>query len=237
MSLPKVTVPSFNETIPSNKNQIKIRQMLTKEEKILLLAKESNNNFDIQNAIKQVVNNCIIDQTNINDLAIFDMEYLFLKIRGLSVSNIVKQQYEDVDDKEIRQFDIDLNNITVKFPEKDNSKIQINEGSYIKLHYPLCSILNNKEIVDNKESSNFIDKVLFQCIESICIDSKVYLKNQLTEKDVVEWIDSCPIDVFYKINEFFTNLPHLYYKITYINKNNDERTIELSNIYDFFTWR
>jgi len=118
MALPKITHPMFDVIIPSTKTKIKIRPMLVKEEKILLMAKNGEEETEILAAVNQVVNNCIItDGIDVDKLALFDVEYLFVKIRAVSVSNVSKVSYKDNEDEKIYDFEVDLNNVEVKFPE------------------------------------------------------------------------------------------------------------------------
>ena len=116
MSLPKIEHPIFKIKIPSSKREVRFRPFLVKEEKILLIAKTSEQENDILLAIKQVVNNCALDDLNIDKLALFDVEYLFLRIRAQSVNNIVSVTYRDNEDPMDYDFDIDLNNVNVVFP-------------------------------------------------------------------------------------------------------------------------
>ena len=99
MALPKIQHPLFDCVVPSTNKKIKIRPMLVKEEKILLMAKQANDRSDQINALKQVVNNCIAETLDIDNLALFDLEYIFTKIRAASVSNTVKLSYKDNEDE------------------------------------------------------------------------------------------------------------------------------------------
>ena len=117
MALPKINQPTFDLIIPSTKKRLKVRPMTVKEEKLLLIAKSSTESRDHIEAIRQVVNNCIVGSENVDMMCLFDLEYLFLKIRANSVSNIAKAAYKDHGDGKIYQFDIDLNTLEVKFPE------------------------------------------------------------------------------------------------------------------------
>ena len=106
MSLPKIMYPQFDILVPSLNKKMKFRQFLVREEKILLVAKTSNEDNDILTAIKQVVNNCSMDPTfDVDTISVFDLEYLFLKIRSLSVSNVIKLSYKDYEDEKVYDFD------------------------------------------------------------------------------------------------------------------------------------
>ena len=117
--IPKVKHPITTLTVPSNGKKISVRPMLVKEEKLLLMAKESKQVGEVLAAIKQVVGNCIIDKNfDIDKISIFDLEYLFLQLRAISVSNVVKVSYEDPEDNKTYDFDIDLQKIEVIIDRK-----------------------------------------------------------------------------------------------------------------------
>ena len=119
MALPKLTHPMFDVVVPSSKKVIKIRPMLVKEEKILLMAKTSDDPSEILSAVKQVVNNCIVDSDiDVEKFPLFDVEYIFIKIRSYSVSNISKVSYRDNEDNKVYDFEVDLEKVNVVFPEK-----------------------------------------------------------------------------------------------------------------------
>jgi hypothetical protein len=118
-NLPKIEHPIHKIKIPSTKKEVGFRPFLVKEEKLLLMAKESETPSDILSTIKQIINNCCLDpKFDINKLAIFDLEYIFLRLRAISVDNNVKVTYRDNEDQKLYDFDIPLNKVEIKYPEK-----------------------------------------------------------------------------------------------------------------------
>jgi len=113
MSLPKIDYPLYNISIPSLRKTYRFRPFLVKEEKILLMAKESKNQSDIFSAIKQVATNCCVDNIDLNKLPLYDLEYIFLKLRSFSVDNIIKISYKDLEDEKIYDFNVDLNEVEI----------------------------------------------------------------------------------------------------------------------------
>src|ERR1017187_2691291 len=145
--LPKITMPMFDVEIPSTKTKAKIRPETAKEEKILLIAKESGDSADILSAVKQVVSNCLID-AKVDDLTLFDLEYLYLRIQAVSVSNKIKMSYRDNEDNKVREFEIDLDKVPVVFPEKDLRKIVVNDTVTLQLKYPPASLYDDKAFLN-----------------------------------------------------------------------------------------
>ncbi len=128
MALPKISVPVFTIKIPSTGKELKFRPFLVKEEKILLMAQQSENS-EILLALKQIINNCCFDDLDVNQLATFDLEYVFLKLRSRSVNNIAKLRYRDNEDDKVYDFEVNLDEIEVKIdPENNNSELIQNKN-------------------------------------------------------------------------------------------------------------
>ena len=124
MALPKIEYPTVNLKIPPENKQYAFRPMLVKEEKLLLMAKTSDDESDILAAIKQVVNNCSLDPTlNIDKLPLFALEYLFIQLRGFSIGDKIDVSYRDLEDNKSYDFQINLNNVEIKYPEAVENKI------------------------------------------------------------------------------------------------------------------
>jgi hypothetical protein len=237
LPLPKIQHPLFDVEVPSTKQHIKIRPMLVREEKILLIAKESEDDIDIFTAIKQVVNNCIVDDINVDELALFDLEYIYLKIRAVSVDNMIKLAFRDSVDNQVYEFDVDLNEVKVKFPEKVEKKILINETMGVLLRYPSAALYGNKEVAKIEDVSERMNKMIIDCIDKIFDDEMVYKAKDHTEKELMEFLDELPIEKFNMINEFIANMPVMRHELKYTNKEGTEVVIVLSTLNDFFTLR
>jgi hypothetical protein len=235
MSLPKIEYPIFKVKIPSTKKEIKFRPFLVKEEKILLIAKASELDSDILIAIKQVVNNCAIDPIDVDKLSLFDLEYVFLQIRAQSVNNIVNVSYRDTEDEQVYDFEIDLNDVTVKFPEKLDKKIEISGTTGIIMKYPEASLYEDKDFLASGEEAFY--QLILRCIEKFYDEETVYDAKQYSIKEIEEYVENLDIKTFDKIRDFILDQPRLSYEITYKNKLKNERKIELTTLSDFFTLR
>jgi len=234
MPLPKIDQPIFDMTIPSTGKKITFRPFLVKEEKILLIAQQSGNDTEIIRAIKQILNNCIQEDLDIDGLAIFDLEYMFLKLRSKSVNNVVKLSYRDNEDDEIYNFELDLDTIELDMPESVNSKIEITKDVGMTMKYPSASITDRM-----KDFENEVDLMTFfiiNCIDTIYDEDSVYVADDFNEKEISEFLDGLDVKTFEKIREFFEEIPRLYHKIEYKNSAGSNRSIELTSLKDFFMW-
>lgn len=234
--LPKIDHPIFKIKIPSTQKDHSFRPFLVKEEKILLMAKESGNSSDIFTAIKQVVTNCSLDKNlDINKLAIFDLEYIFLKIRAFSVDNIVKIGYRDPEDEEIYNFEVDLNEIKVVFPEKKIETVKINDTVGLILKYPSASLYEDKDFLQTENNHYF--ELILRCVDKIYQGDELYEVKDISRQELESFIENLNVNVFKQVNEFLINTPKIQHTIKYKNKKGSDREIFLSSLNDFFTWR
>ncbi len=236
MSLPKIDYPVYKIKIPSLKKDFQFRPFLVKEEKLLLMAKESENSSDILSAIKQIINNCAIDSKfDVNKLAVFDLEYVFLKLRAISVDNMVKVSYKDKEDDKIYDFDINLDDVQVKFPEKIDNVIKITDKSGIVMKYPSASLYDDKDFLNIEKDYMF--ELIVRCIDTIYYEDQVYKASEYKKSDLNEFLENLNVKVFDTIQQFLINVPRMEYKIEYVNEKDHKREILLSSLNDFFTWR
>jgi hypothetical protein len=235
MALPKISTPTFSLKIPSINEEKRFRPFLVKEEKILLLAQQGDEK-DIVYAIKQIINNCAIDTIDIDSLAIFDIEYIFLQLRSKSVNGVVNLKYRDTEDDEIYEFQVNLDDVNVVFDPEHTNKVSINEDVGIILKYPSFDAI--KDIIVNQiEGSMVFDKIINQCIDKVYDSVNVHTNSDFTEKELTEFIESLDYKTFKQIERFFQTMPKIYYEIKYKNKFEHDRIIKLETIKDFFTWR
>ena len=236
MSLPKIDYPLHTIKVPSLNKNFKFRPFLVKEEKILLMAKESENEADILAAIKQIVNNCSIDSAfDVNKIAVFDLEYVFLKLRAVSVDNIVKLSYKDYEDNEDYSFTIDLNDIKVVNPDKIDYNIKITDKSGIIMRYPPASLYDDEEFL--KLDKDYMFELIIRCIDKIYYEDSVYESKNYKKEELGEFLENLNIKIFEDIQKFLINSPKIQHKIDYKNKLGNDRQIVLSSLNDFFTWR
>ena len=234
MALPTIDQPIFEMKIPSTGKDVKFRPFLVREEKILLIAQQGGSDKEVIRAIKQILSNCLIDNIDVDQLATFDLEYMFLKLRARSVNNIVKLAYRDTEDDKVYDFEIDLDEIEIEV-KPVNNKIKVNDEIGIIMKYPAASITDELGEYDNE-----VDLLLFfvrKCIDQIFDSENVYPANESTEEEMNQFIDSLDVQTFERIREFFDSIPTLSHTLKYTNSNDNERVIELNNLKDFFMWR
>lgn len=235
-NLPKIDYPVHKINIPSLKKDVQFRPFLVKEEKILLMARESDNPSDILSAIKQIINNCCLDpKFDINKLAIFDLEYIFLKLRAISVDNVVKVSYKDNEDSKVYDFEINLEEIKVKIPPKMDNNIKITSKSGIVMKYPSAALYDDKEFLNLEKDYMF--ELIIRCIDSIYYDDQVYQAKDYKKEELIEFLDNMNIKLFEQIQNFLINVPKIEHVIKYENSLGSKREIVLSSLNDFFTWR
>ena len=233
MPLPKIEHPIHQLTLPSTGKQINFRPFLVKEEKILLMAKQGGDEKEIVKALKQIINNCILDQdVDVDTFATFDVEYFFLKLRSKSVNNIVSLSYKDYEDEKVYTVDVDLDTVEViKNPEHTN-KIKINTSVGVVMKYPSMEIFNKLSSTNEEEVAFDIIK---KCIETVYDEDNVYSAKDFSEAEIDEFVQNLDVASLEKILDFFKTMPKLYYEVKYTNSLNNERTVPLDTLTDFFT--
>lgn len=234
MPLPKIDQPLFDVIIPSTQQKVVFRPFLVKEEKILLIAQQSGNDTEIIRAIKQILANCIQDPIDVDTLAVFDLEYLFLKLRAKSVNNVVKLSYRDTQDDEVYDFEVNLDDIEVELPAEVNSKIEISKNVGMTMKYPTADITD--KMGEFKNEVELMTFFIINCIDTIYDEENLYAVSDYSEEEITEFLDSLSVTTFDKIRSFFESIPKLYHKIEYQNSLGNKREIELTNLKDFFMW-
>ena len=236
MTLPKISYPTYTIKVPSTKKNVKFRPFLVKEEKLLLMAKESENNADILQSIKQIVNNCCLDENFDNEkLTIFDLEYIFIKLRAFSVDNIVKVSYKDEEDGQNYDFEVDLNAVEVEFPEKNENNIKISDTFGILMKYPSASLYEDKDFLNLEK--DYLFELIIRCIDKIYEGDNVFEAKNYTMKELGDFLENLDSKTFVSVQEFLMNSPKLLHVMKYKNSLGNEKEIRLSSLNDFFTFR
>jgi hypothetical protein len=235
-NLPKIDYPILNIKLPSTKKSLTFRPFLVKEEKILLMAKESKNDADIFTAIKQIVQNCCLEKKfDVDVIPIFDLEYLFIKLRAFSIDSVIKISYRDGEDQSVYDFEVDLNEVEVEFPKKNENTIKINEDTGLIMKYPPASLYSDEEFLSLQKDHLF--ELIVRCVDKIYAGEEVYEAKNFSREQLSEFLENLNIKVFEKVHEFLLNSPKLNHVVSYKNKLGNDRKIVFSSLNDFFTWR
>ena len=236
MALPKITTPTYELVIPSTDEKIKYRPFLVKEEKILLIAMESENQDDVINAIKQIVTECTFGKLKVGRMPMFDVEYLFLNIRAKSVGEVSELTLIAPDDKKTKvKVEIDLSEVQVEEEEGHTNKIELTDEMGIYMKYPTVDAFATTGISEIN-ASNMLD-VISSCISQI-YDKKgeeIYEAKDSTNKELVEFIEQLNSKQFADVQNFFDTSPKLKHTVTIKNpKTKKESKVVLSGLSDFF---
>lgn len=232
MALPKLSHPTFELEIPSTKQKIRYRPFLVKEEKILLIAQQSNDPQDMIFAIKQVLQNCSIDSVDVDTLTTFDIEYFFIKLRSKSINNVVNLRYRDLEDDQIYEFEVDLEKIEVDYNPEHENTVQISDNTLLVLKYPRVSMLT---AVKSENETDFVFAVLRQCLDKLIQGKNDFTFEGETIEEIDNFITSLDVKSFNKIQSFLDTMPKIRHTINYTNSLGNERKIVLENLEDFFT--
>ena len=238
MPLPKIATPTYSMVLPSIEKEINYRPFLVKEEKLLVLALETEDTKQITQAIKAVLKSCVQTKgVKVESLPTFDIEYLFLNIRGKSVGESIDVNIICPDDEKTSvKVVIDLDDIKVNKTEGHSNQIKLDENLMMELKYPSLDefIKNNFDFNDqNAMEQSF--KLIASCIDKIYNEEEVWVAADCTKKEITEFLESMNSSQFKKIEEFFTSMPKLSHTIKVTNPNTKvESEVVLEGLASFF---
>jgi len=237
MTLPSVETPRYELTLPSTDKVVQFRPFLVKEEKVLLIAMESNNNTEIINATKEILNACTFEKLEIEKLPIFDIEYIFLQIRAKSVGEIAKFKMLCPDDKSTYvDVEVDLTKVNVQVDDTHTNNIVIDENRKLGVvfNYPTLEMTKAGFDIDETDINTLFD-IMTTSIDHIYEGEKVYPAKDSTKEELKTFLESLPQKTFEKIKTFFETMPQLRHNIEVENpKTKVKSTIDLKGIRDFF---
>ena len=211
MALPVITAPTYELTIPSTKQKVKFRPFLVKEEKALMLAQQSEDATTMLDTLKSVIDACTLGKLEVDKLAMFDIEYIFVQLRAKSVGETTELQFSCKncnDPKAKMNITIDLTSVNVKFNDKHSADISLFADVGIKMKYPSLELINKlKDIKDNDINSLF--EVIVQCIDCIYDADNVHAASDSTREELMQFINNLTQDQFAKLQNFFETIPKL----------------------------
>tara|TARA_A100000172_G_scaffold46252_1_gene28627 strand:+ start:3334 stop:4050 length:717 start_codon:yes stop_codon:yes gene_type:complete len=237
MPLPKINTPIYELTLPSTGKKIRYRPFLVKEEKVLIIALESEDTKQITNAIKSVISNCILSRTvKVENLSTFDIEYLFLNIRGKSVGEEVEVMVTCPDDNETKvPVTIPLDEIKILEDPDHNRDIELDKNLKMRMKYPSLSefVKTNFDVNDMGMKESF--ELIASCIEQVFNEEESWSASDCTKKELNDFIEQLNSQQFKKVENFFETMPKLSYTVKVKNpKTKVENEIILEGLSDFF---
>ena len=215
MALPRIDTPTYQLTLPSTQQKIDFRPFLVREQKIIMMAQESQDEKQMVRAMSDLVASCTFNKFDVNTLPIFDVEYMFLKIRGKSIGETVELNLMCPDDGETQvPTKINLEEIEVSMTVGHSNMIDITDNIKLQLRYPIYSDATQ---VGGLDQSDGVFKLLTRCIDKIIYGDQEYNRVDITDKEIEEFIDQLNTDQFNNIVEFFNTMPKLRHVVQITN--------------------
>jgi hypothetical protein len=244
MSLPKIALPEYTVQLQSVKTPVRFRPYLVKEEKIFLIAKESNDVSDMERAIRQVLKNCTFGDVDIDALPSFDLEYLFLQIRAKSVNNVVELKYrcqKFTDDTKTARcgatnsVTIPLDEIHITISPEHKTTLQLTDEMYIELQYPtietVSSVMQSEKSLQ-EQPIELISRTIKTIVQR---DGTAYEAKDYSTAELVEFVESLSLPQIEQIQTFFTTMPKLSYDTEFVcEKCGHREPLHFEGISDFF---
>jgi hypothetical protein len=234
MPLPKIQQPLFEITIPSTKKKIKIRPFTVKEEKILLIGRESGDVSQIFLSIEQVITNCIQDDIDVSELATFDLEYILMHIRGKAVNDTVEFEVNDpeIEGRKI-SLSFDVNKVEIARLGDFDPKIAVSDDWTITMRYPTLKELHT--MVDSKEGEGSFN-VMISCINEVMSSDgeQIFRMKDFSKEEVDSFIDDLSGSALEKIQTFFTSMPAMRIECPYQTPTGEDKKFVIEGIESFF---
>ncbi len=240
MPLPKIATPTYELELPSTGKTISYRPFLVKEEKLLVIALESEDTKQITNAIKAVIRACILTKgVKVETLPTFDIEYLFLNIRGKSVGEDIDVNLICPDDNETEvSVSINLDDINVQKPDGHTNKIKLDNNLMMELKYPSLNEFIKNNFDPNEVGTNAMEQsfdLIGSCINKIFNEDEVWVAADCSKKEINDFLDSMNSNQFKEIESFFETMPKLTHTVKVFNpKTKVESDVVLEGLASFF---
>ena len=236
MALPTMDLPTYDLEVPSTKKKIKVRPFLVKEEKVLLMALESENEENIRGAVQNLLKSCIQSRIKLENLATFDLEYIFLNIRAVSVGEIVEINVTCQDDNETTvRYNLNLTDVKVTFPKGHSNKIMLTKDTGVIMKYPSFNRFVDSQFANKEVTEDTVLEIIAESIDQIFQGEEVFDESTTTPKEFKEIVESLTNAQMEKLQKFFETSPKLEHKFKIKNPNTDvESDYTISGLAAFF---
>jgi len=238
MPLPKISTPTYELELPSTQKKVRYRPFLVKEEKVLLIALETEDTKEITNAIRAVIKSCVLTRgIKVETLPTFDIEYLFLNIRGKSVGEVIEVNLICPDDgvTEVKK-NIPIDDIKIQRTDGHTNQIKLDDNIMMELKYPSLDqfIKNNFDFAEGNQMDQSFE-LIGSCIDKIYTEEEVWSSSDCTKKELTEFLESMNSSQFKEIENFFESMPKLSHTIKVKNPNTEkESDVVLEGLASFF---
>ena len=219
MGLPSITVPQYSLILPSTGKEYKYRPFLVKEEKILLIAMESEDEKQIMDATATVINNCVFGDIDVNTMPLFDIEYIFLWLRAKAKGELIELKYNCPDCKNSIDLSFSIEDVKVNKIENRTNKIELTESLGVVMNYPNMVIQTKIDKLGDESNVEKIFKTIQYCIDYIYDAETTYPAKDHTEQELKDFLESLNDNQFQKISKFFEDVPTLKHKVKLECKN------------------
>ena len=228
MGLPKIAVPEYQLTLPSTGKDIKYRPFLVKEEKLLLIAMEGQNEQEILTAVQNVISECVLEDIDANTLPMFDIEYIFLWLRAKSKGEIIDLKYTCPTCKGPIPVGFNIEDIKMHYDEKHSTKIELTNDLGVVFKYPNVALQKKiSELPDDLTQIDMIFKTVFLCVDYIYDGETTYSSKDHTEKEMMDFLESLTDEQFQKLSVFYETMPKLKHELKLECKNKLKLRIKL----------
>ena len=236
MALPTMDLPTYELEVPSTKKKIKFRPFLVKEEKVLLMALESESEENIRNAVQTLLKGCISTRIKLENLATFDLEYIFLNIRAVSVGEIVEINVTCQDDEKTQvKYNLNLTDVKVDFPDKHDNKIMLTDTTGVIMKYPSFNRFVDAQFANKEVTEDTVLDIIAESIDQIFQGEEVFDESTTTPKEFKKFVDNLTNAQMEKLQAFFQTSPKLQHTFKVTNPNTDvESEYTLSGLASFF---
>ena len=239
MPLPKISTPTYELVLPSSGKKVKYRPFLVKEEKILIMALESEDTKQITSAIKSVLSDCILSRgIKIDKLATFDIEYLFLNVRGKSVGETVEVNVTCPDDGQTKvEMVIDIDSIKIQKDSNHSNIIKLDDSLSVQMNYPSLDqfIETNFDTSSNSQVDESLN-VIMSCIKQVYNEEEAWEASNCTKKELRDFVESMNSKQFKEVENFFETMPKLSHKVKVMNPNTKvESEVVIEGLASFFS--
>ena len=233
MALPKLNSSVYELELPSTGEKLKYRPFLVKEQKLLMIAQESEDDKQIESAFAQILNDCVLDDIDPYKMPMFDIEYIFLRVRAKSVGEKVKLSLLSPDDKKTRvNVEIDLEQVNVQVKEEHTNVINLSEDVKLIMRYPTLKDMSGFDAAG--EVSNIFN-MIGRCVHEVHDGETIYNKVDISEKELNEFIESMSTDNFDDLTDFFSTMPKLIHEVDVKNpKTKKKNKITIEGFQSFF---